>query len=204
MSGVLRPWEQGRSFASQFTARRMNDLQRAIRPVRYSGAGLRVSHIGGQTFVTAARQTAVAAPAKVAWPFKVYNTTTGSTGQVQLNGGDGSVAQLNGFVFNVGGSPTDAAPYPQLAVTGNGVIYGYAIPTTPGVASPLSNGDIYYAGSLPSLDTANPATYFPFLIATISNYAVDGSGNVSFDVNNAYGSAGPSTLIYCGPGISIY
>jgi len=68
------------------------------------------------------------------WNWYVKNTTTGSTGQVQINGGDGFAATLNGKVCNVGGNPTDtliSGAFPQLAVTGNGVIYGYAVPPRP-------------------------------------------------------------------------
>lgn len=70
MSNLLRPWEQGRSFDSQFTARRMNDLQRAIKPVRYSGFGLRVSHFGDQAFVTTARPR-IAPSNNIKFPFQI-------------------------------------------------------------------------------------------------------------------------------------
>ena len=103
----------------------------------------------------------------------VTNTTSGSTGQVQLNGGDGQVAQLNGFVCNVNGNPSDtkiSGAYPQLSVTGNGYIYAYAVPTTPGTASPLTSLDLYYEGTAQTQDTANPAAYYWMLVATISNY----------------------------------
>lgn len=138
------------------------------------------------------------------YPWRIYNTTKTTTGQVQVNGGDEQVAQLNGFICNVNGSPSDTKTgmplaYPQLAVTGNGYIYAYAVPTTPGTASPLMSLDLNYQGTAQSQDTANPAGYYWMLVATISNYTTDGSGNVSFDVNNAYGSGyGPGTLMYCG------
>lgn len=142
------------------------------------------------------------------YPWRIYNTTKTTTGQVQVNGGDGQVAQLNGFVCNVNGNPSDtliSGAYPQLSITDNGVVYGYAVPTTPGTASPLTSLDLFYAGTLPSVDTNNPATYFPMLVATISNYAMDGMGNVSFTVNNAYGSGyGPATLYYCNGVIGVY
>jgi hypothetical protein len=140
------------------------------------------------------------------YPWHLYNTTTpptmsGNTGQVQVNGGDDQVASLNSFVCNVNGNPSDTlvmGKYPQLAITGNGYVYAYAVPTTAGTASPLASLDLYYEGSMQSQDTSNPAAYYWMLVATISNYAVDGSGNVSFTVNNAFGSGyGPSQLYYC-------
>src|SRR5882672_8530750 len=45
------PFEQGRSFKEQFTARRMNDLQRSIPRIRFSGNGARISHLGNQVFI---------------------------------------------------------------------------------------------------------------------------------------------------------
>lgn len=188
----------------------MNDLVDRINRAqpKFVGKGARIMTTPGGTLVTLPRTQASSPPAAIAWPFKVYNTTVGATGQVQVNGGDGFVATLNGFVANVNGSPNDTKigsppAYPQLPVTGNGVIYGYAVPTTAGTASPLTSLDIYYAGTLPSLDTANPATYYPFLIATITGYATDGSGNVSFTVANAT-NYGWTTLLYCGGLINIY
>jgi hypothetical protein len=144
------------------------------------------------------------------YPWHVYNTTTGSTGQVQVNGGDGQVAQLNSFVSQISGHPTDTkfgspAAYPQLSITGNGYIYAKATPTTAGTASPLTSLDITFETSPQTQDTSNPAAYYWMLLATISNYAVDGMGNVSFTLNNVFGSAyGPSTLIYCGAAINTY
>ena len=144
------------------------------------------------------------------YPWHLYNTTTGSTGQVQLNGGDDQVAQLNGFVCNVNGNPSDTQTgmppaYPQLAVAGNGYIYAKAVPTTAGTASPLTSLDLTFQTSVQAQDTSNPAAYYWMLVATISNYAVDGSGNVSFTVNNATGSGyGYSILYYCNGVIGVY
>jgi len=181
---------------------------RSLYPRESADIGVRITPDGTSYFIKkkAAPRRTPASSSAPAFNWKCYNTTQGATGQVQINGGDGFVASLNGFVFNVDGNPNDTlvgGAYPQLAVTGNGVIYGYAVPETPGTASPLASGDIFYSGTLPSLDTASPATYFPFLVATISNYSVDGSGNPHFDVNNAT-NYGWTTMIYCGGAIQIY
>jgi hypothetical protein len=142
------------------------------------------------------------------WPFKVYNTSVGPTGQVQINGGDGFVAQL-GFIANVNGSPNDTKigsppAYPQLPVSGNGPIYAYGVPVTPGVASPLQSLDIYYAGTLPATDSANPQTYFVLQIATITGYTIDpDTEKVSFQVNNAT-STGWASLFVCGGIFQMY
>ncbi len=180
----------------------LDELEGAtVRP----GASIRLSKSpGGQLLDVIATATSGA----MAWPFKIYNTTVTTTGQVQVNGGDGFVASLNGFVADVNGTPNDTKigmppAYPQLAVSGNGVIYGYAVPATPGTSAPLASLDVYYAGSLPSPDTSNPQGYIPFLIATVTGYAVDGSGNVSFNLANAT-NYGWTTLIYCSGNIQIY
>jgi hypothetical protein len=176
---------------------------------RGPGIFRRGSGTGG--FSLAARGGGGNAPsfaAATSFPWNLYNKTVGATGQVQVNGGDTQVAQLNSKVCNVNGHPSDtliSGAYPKLAVTGNGYIYAYAVPTTAGTASPLASLDLYYQGSMQSQDTANPARFYWMLVATISNYAVDGSGNISFDVNNVYGSGyGPSTLIYCSGAINVY
>lgn len=148
-------------------------------------------------------------PISPSWPYKAYQTSTGGTGQIQINGGDGFTPTLNGIVANVSGSPADtplSGPpdvYPQLSVTGNGVIYGYVVPNTAGDPTSFASFDIFYAGTIPSVDTANPATFYPFLIATITDYVIDGMGNVFFTINNAT-NYGWTTLIYCGGSIQVY
>lgn len=175
-----------------------------IRP----GASVRLTRSPGGTLLDV---VASSVASQSAWPWKVYNTTTGSTGQVQLNGSDGFVAQLNSFVCDVNGDPSDTLlpgpppAYPQLAVTGNGYIYAFAVPNTAGTASPLDSLDLGYYGTVQSQDGSNPAGYYFLLVATISNYTVDGSGNISFSVNNVYGSGyGPATLYYCNGVIGVY
>ncbi|HUB68016.1 MAG TPA: hypothetical protein VL981_11080 [Candidatus Methylacidiphilales bacterium] len=151
-----------------------------------------------------------------AWPWKVYNTSTTTTGQVQINGGDGFVASLlgpdgNTLIATVNGTNNNTvtgspAKFPQLAVTGNGVVYGHVDLSTnagpPSVTS-MTDLEVLFAESMPAADTANPATYFNWLLATVSNYATDGSGNVSFTLSNAT-AIGWSTLIMCSGTPEIY
>ena len=198
----LSRFQPNRPLHETFTARSMNDLVDRINRAqpKFVGKGTRIMTTPGGTLVTLPRNSA-SPPKPAAWPWKVYNTSVGNTGQVQLNGGDGLVASLNSFVCDVNGSPNDTKSgsppaYPQLPISGDGVVYGYAIPTTPGSPT-LTSLDLFYGGTVPSVDTANPATYYPFLVATITDYATDGSGNVSFTVNNAT-NYGWTTLIYCG------
>lgn len=83
MNSFLRPFETGRSFRSQFTARRMNDIQLAIRSVRYAGAGIRVNNIGAQTIVTVNRPI----PAKnniILSPFDLLISITGNGTQISV------------------------------------------------------------------------------------------------------------------------
>ena len=210
--------------AADFAALRRYALSQTLRP----GPGRRVNTgSGGMTldfFNPELRRHWPLASATAAWPFKVYNTTINTpavgetaavhTPQVQVNGGDGFVATLNGFVATAGpsspdsGTPNDAQTgsplhWPQIPVTGNGVIYGYATPSTPGTASPMSGVYYDFDATLPAVDTTNPAVYFPFLLATITGYATDDSGNITFTVNNAT-NYGYTQLIYCLGAIQIY
>lgn len=136
--------------------------------------------------------------------FKIYNKSSGSTGQIQCNGGDGFVAQLNSFIAQVSGvnndTKTGSPPdYPKLAVTGNGVIYVYATLDASGNILTLN---IFYAGTIPFPDPATPPTYAAALLATVSNYA-SSSGNISFDLANAQ-STGYSNLVVCGNTVTIF
>src|ERR1700693_1312246 len=85
----LMPFEQGRSFASQFTARRMNDLQRSIPRIRFSGAGARISHLGNQVFV------------------QVPRPRNGAVVPHALLVFDASAGGANGLISVVAGSVTD-------------------------------------------------------------------------------------------------
>lgn len=67
------PFEPGRSFQSQFTARRMNDLISQIPRVRFSGGGARISNFGGQTFVQIPRIPSPGVPIKYT-PFQIFAT----------------------------------------------------------------------------------------------------------------------------------
>lgn len=83
---TLRPFEQGRSFESQFTARRMNDIQRAIPRVRFAGTGILVSHLGDQTFVTL-RRPKTGSPVVIR-PFFTYDVSAGGpSGLISVTGG---------------------------------------------------------------------------------------------------------------------
>lgn len=188
---------------AHITAKNFSDLANGTTAARQTfslgGPQIGLLGAGGVVLIASTPRGVVLNPA---WPWKAYNTTTGSTGQVQINGGDGYVASLNGFVVNVSGDPNNVqigmpSAFPQLPVTSDGVIYGYAVPTTAGTASPLTSLDVFFAASLPAVDTSNPAGFYPFLIATVTDYATDGMGNVTFSLFNAT-NYGWTTLIYCG------
>lgn len=72
---LLRPWEAGRPIERQVTARRMNDMQRAIKPVKFGGGAARVSHVGDETFITFRR---IQPSAKSTHPLLPYNVSSGS------------------------------------------------------------------------------------------------------------------------------
>ncbi len=126
------------------------------------------------------------------YPFKSRNTSVSGTGQVQINGGDGSLASINDVIANVNGDPTNVEPYPQLAVTGNGVLYIKLL-----LSGDVTNTDVYFASSLPADDTASPRTFKIKQIATITGY--DGSEDVpTFSIDDGIGPVGLTTATICG------
>jgi hypothetical protein len=138
-----------------------------------------------------------------AWTFKLYNTTQGENGQIQVNGNDNLVAQLNGFIANVNGIPnneqTGSPPaYPQLSITGNGYVYAYC--TLDGSGN-ITEIDIYYEGSAQTPLT-DGLTYAWVLLGTISNYSSSGS-SVTFDLANAQ-NTGYSQFRVCGGGYDVW
>ncbi len=189
----------------------LKQLWRGENITRGPGILLRSGGPGGLSISAVPQETSGPGTAS-AWPWKVYNRSKGAVGQVQLNGGDGFAATLNGFVCNVNGSPNDTSSgsppaYPKLAVGGNGVLYGKAVLAEPGTItgepSDFSSLDLLYAASLPPQDGSSPQASFVWTVATISNYGVDGSGNVTFTVNNA-SNYGWTNLYYCGIYLQIY
>jgi hypothetical protein len=136
------------------------------------------------------------AAANIAWPYKVYNKSYHSAGQVQINGGDGFVATLSSpyHVAQVNSTNNDVstgspATYPKLAVSGNGVVYIHVSLTTTSGTTQISSGSdavsVLFASDAPDSDEAYPPTYGIQVIATITGYSVDAHGNVSFQVNNS-------------------
>ena len=75
---------------------------------RGPGIFRRGSGTGG--FSLAARGGGQNAPSSVAasgsWPWRIYNKTVTTSGKVQINGGDGQVAQLNGLISTIGSGPS--------------------------------------------------------------------------------------------------
>jgi len=96
-----RDFERGRPFHEQVSAERLNGVLRAIPRVRYSGSGVRVSHLGDQTFVTFASRPVAQSTSTgtLAWPFKVYPSGT----QVFVNSTDGYVGTINSIIATVNG-----------------------------------------------------------------------------------------------------
>lgn len=98
MDSSPRPFEQGRSFASQFTARRMNEMQDRVPRIKFSGRGSRVSHIGNQVFVNVPRQLPQAASAPPKHALLVYDVSAG--------GPDGLISVVAGSVTDLTNSGT--------------------------------------------------------------------------------------------------
>jgi len=134
-----------------------------------------------------------------AWTFKLYNTSKGSTGQLQVNGSDALVAALNGVIAKVSGTPNNVASgtppvYPQLSITGNGYVYAYlTLSTTSGITT-VTEIDIYYEGSVQTPLT-DASTYAWILLGTITDYALT-AGKVNFTLANAQ-SSGYSQFAMC-------
>lgn len=155
------------------------------------GPNIRIRQLGtGGYSISGADQSGGTGGGQGGWPFKVYNTSHKSVGQVQINGGDGFVATINGVDATVGGggyndqSTGNPPVYPQLPISGNGDVYAYVTLDNDEGTTSVDTVDIQYAGTAPSPDTANPPTYAVLLIATVTGYTVNASGNVQFDVNN--------------------
>jgi hypothetical protein len=166
--------------------------------------------LGGTVLIVANGGTVNAAGQT--WPHKVYDKTTGSTGQVQINGGDGSVASVQGplnvAILNVNGTPnnqkTGGPPdYPKLAIPDNGYVYSKAVLTN---AGGITTYDVFFTTDISdiSTDTATPPLFCCKLLATISNYAVDGTGDVSFTVEDANGPIGFNTINICGNTVTMF
>lgn len=197
----IRRFEAGRSLADQLTAGRLNSMLDALDQcvVRF-GKNIYGTRTTGGTTINA-RGGTVNNVAKAAWPWKLYGASAGASGAIRVNGGDGFVPSLNGFVAVVNGTPADETvgtppAYPTLAISGNGYIYAF-------VESTLNEDDtvtigslnVYYSGTLPSPSGATPAVDAVLPIATITDYKVE-DGIVSFKINQMT-SSGWDTLIYC-------
>jgi len=130
------------------------------------------------------------------WPFKAYNTSKGATGHVQINGSDNLVGTINSAIACVNGAPINVKTgsplaYPQLAISGNGTIYIQVALNSDGSTN-YSGGAggtgcdvLFTAGSISAVDPSTPPTYATQIVATVTNYAVDGvTGNVTFTLAN--------------------
>ena len=148
-----------------------------------------------------------------AWPFKVYNTTVNSgathTPQVQINGGDGFVASILGFVAQVNGTDNSTQSgmppaYPQLEITGNGWVYAQLVVANPGTlasSGDITALDILFAAALPDADTANPQGTCIIPLAQITGYT--GGGSPTFQVLNTT-NTGYANAAYCSGDIQYY
>lgn len=196
MSANLPPFEQGRSFHSQFTARRMNDIQRAIPRIRFSGGGTRVSNMGGQTFVQMPRSRT--SPSNQLHPLTVYDKSIGPVAQVGVTPGV-FVDIGNSFTLwvpEIGGVPintqTGMPPaFPVLIVADDArVVYAFSsIDSSTGFITFVG---IASANTLPTSDGSN--WYLP--LSTIS--VIIAGVNRSVKVNND-GVSGSQEFQVCAP-----
>jgi hypothetical protein len=182
------------------------DIYRAVRYVknttpRQASGILRRGGSGGNTLRPITRLPVRQWPTGgvASWTFKLYNTSQGATGQIQVNGNDNLVAQLNGVIAKVNSTANNiktGGAYPQLSITGNGYVYAYCTLSTSSGSTSISEIDIYYQGSQPSPLT-DAMTYAWVLLGTISDYSSGSDGNVTFTLANAQ-TTGYSQFMVCG------
>lgn len=115
----LPPFEQGRSFASQFTARRMNDLIRSIPRIKFSGGGAKVSKLGDQVFVQMPRP--IPPPTQIFHPYWVYDASTPSILAIRVIPGVHAGGSATDVVPTISGIPIneqtgDPLAYPKLPI----------------------------------------------------------------------------------------
>jgi len=201
----IRYFDENAPLHSQLTAKRLNQLVKAIQGCTpRPGVGTTLQRFPGGFAYSAAPQNPIIPATLIAWPFKVYNTSTATTPQVQINGGDGFVGQLNGFVANVNGNPINVqmgtpSAYPQLSITANGFVYFKATCGTPGDPTTINALDILFATTLPAQDTATPAAFFIQSLATITAFTSPATFTLSNVTNYGF-----TTLYYCGTGLQVY
>lgn len=205
MNEYLKPFDSGRSIQSQLTVRRLDDMQRSIPKVRFSGNGVKINNIGGQTFIQAYRP--IRNSSTFNFPFQV---TT------RINPDDPSLFQASVYwnsslqkslVLNDRQTITGLANAPKNApipsdgnpnwfpLLGNDLIWiEIAMLTTWGIIDSATIAN-YGLGSDPTWTPSNKpsTTDGPFIYTK----TVDGSGNNIFKqtrirVPIAYTLAGPT------------
>jgi hypothetical protein len=138
-----------------------------------------------------------------AWPFKVYDATSGGTLQVRINSGDGFAGQINSQPALVNGhaitTPVAPATAPLLAA-GAGYVYIKVWLNSDGSVNTTGGGGtgvdvIYSATALANLDSATPPTWAQQLIAQLS---VVGSGSTARLAADNTTNTGFSTFRLCG------
>lgn len=143
-----------------------------------------------------------------AFNWKMYKVLIGTNAYIQVNGGDGFMAGLNGFTATIDGNPVDTKTgfppaYPLLPVIGNGLVYAKATATGPGSLL-LASLPITLETSVPLPDTNNPPSYFWRYVGNVTNYIIDSvTGVPGFDLNNA-SNYGWTDLVLCGPAYQTY
>ncbi|MCE0498801.1 MAG: hypothetical protein LV481_12730 [Methylacidiphilales bacterium] len=139
----------------------------------------------------------------LAWPFEVYDASSGGTLQVRINSGDGQAGQINSQPALVNGNPitTPVAPATApLLAAGTGYVYIKVWLNSDGSLNTGGGGGtgvdiIFSASALANLDTATPPTFALQLIAQLTQ--VESGTSASLAVSNST-NTGFSTFQLCG------
>jgi hypothetical protein len=130
-----------------------------------------------------------------AWPFKVYDASSGGTLQVVVNSGDGFAGQINSSPAHVNGQPitTPVAPAtaPLLAAGAGYVYIKVALDAYGNFNASGGSGTgvdvIYSATALANLDSATPPTWAQQLIAQLSVVGSGSSARLAVDNTTSTG-----------------
>lgn len=128
-----------------------------------------------------------------AFPFKIYNKSTGGSAEITVNCGDGFAGAVNGVIATLNGTPISYSGQnaPTLPVSDGNVVYVQADLDDNGNVLTV---EILVASSLPPPDTNTPPKEAYLTIGTVS--VVVNNGKATVTPTNIYNQS--LFLVLCG------